>query len=133
MDKLFNWISIFAGICGGVISYAFGAFDNMIRVLIIIMVIDYVTGVIKGIYNKKLSSYIGWRGLLKKCSMLCVVVVANMTQLLLGNNIGIRDIVIMFYISNEALSVLENVAAVSDAVPEKLREILLQLREGEGS
>lgn len=129
MDKLFNWISIMSGIIFGVLSYIFGAFDIMIRVLLALMVIDYITGIIKGIYNRELSSYTGWRGLLKKCSTLCVVALANMAQLLLGDNVGIRDIVIVFYIANEGLSILENVAAVSAVIPESLKEVLLQLRE----
>ncbi len=129
MDKLFNWISVMSGIIFGVFSYIFGAFDIMIRVLLVLMVIDYITGIIKGIYNRELSSYTGWRGLLKKCSTLCVVALANMAQLLLGDNVGIRDIVIVFYIANEGLSILENVAAVSAVIPESLKEVLLQLRE----
>ena len=130
MENLFNRISVAAGIVLGALSYVFGAFDTMIRVLAVVMVIDYITGVIKGIYNKELSSYTGWRGIIKKCSTLCVVALANMAQLLLGGNVGIRDIVIVFYIANEGLSILENVAEVSTAVPEPLRKVLMQLRKG---
>lgn len=129
MDKLFNTVSVVIGIVGGFVSYAFGAFDLMLKILIAIMAIDYVTGIIKAAYNKELSSYTGWRGLLKKVATLCVVALAHLLQMLLGDNVGIRDIVIMFYIANEGLSVLENVSAVVPVIPEPLRDVLVQLRE----
>lgn len=130
MEKLFNVISIITAIAGGALSHVFGAFDMVLISLIILMAIDYLTGIIKGIYNKKLSSDIGWRGLLKKVSTLLVVALAHVVQHLLGDTVGIRDIVIMFYIANEGLSILENVAEVSTVIPEQLREVLMQLREG---
>ena len=129
MEKLFNTISIIIGIVGGMLSYIFGAFDIMLKVLVAIMIIDYITGIIKAVYNKQLSSYIGWRGLLKKVATLCVVALAHLLQLLLGDNVGIRDIVIMFYIANEGLSVIENVSAVVPVIPDKLKDVLMQLRE----
>ena len=130
MEKLFNTISVIVGIAGGMLSYMFGAFDVVLISLIILMAIDYVTGIVKGIYNKRLSSNAGWKGLLKKVMTLCVVALAHVVQHLLGDNVGLRDIVIMFYIANEGLSILENVAEVSTVIPEQLREVLMQLREG---
>ena len=130
MEKLFNIISIITAIAGGALSYMFGAFDVVLVSLIVLMAIDYITGLIKGIYNKKLSSNTGWHGLLKKVSTLCVVALAHVVQHLLGDSMGIRDIVIMFYVANEGLSILENVAEVSTVIPEQLREVLMQLREG---
>lgn len=130
MEKLFNWISILIGVAGGMITYVFGAFDAMLITLLVLMAVDYISGIIKGIYNKKLSSDIGWHGLLKKGATLCVVALAHMVQHLLGDTVGIRDIVIMFYVANEGLSILENVAEVSTVIPEQLREVLMQLREG---
>ena len=128
VEKLFNWISIIFALIGGLASNLFGAWDKLFGTFITIMMIDYVTGFIKGAYNKNLSSEIGWKGVLKKLATLCVVVIANAIQSLLGDNMAIRDIVMMFYISNEALSVLENVAAVSNVIPPELKDILLQLR-----
>ena len=129
MEKLFNVISIITAIAGGALSYMFGAFDVVLVSLIVLMAIDYITGLIKGIYNKKLSSNAGWHGLLKKVSTLCVVALAHVVQHLLGDSVAIRDIVIMFYVANEGLSILENVAEVSTVIPEQLREVLMQLRE----
>ncbi len=129
MEKLFNSISIAAGIIGGVLSYTFGVFDVVMVTLLVLMGVDYATGIIKAIYNKELSSYIGWRGLLKKVMTLCVVALSNTIEHLLGGGVAIRDIVIMFYAANEGLSIIENAAAVITVIPEPLKEVLMQLRE----
>lgn len=89
---------------------------------------DYITGWIKGIYEKNLSSEIGFRGILKKIVMFIVIAAAYNIQTLISSNIPVREVVIMFYIANEGLSLLEN-AAIFVPVPERLKDILLQLRD----
>ena len=131
MDKIFNAISVITGIVGGVVAFLFGAWDNLLCTLVVVMALDYVTGVIKGIYTKKLSSDIGFKGLLKKITILVIVSLAHVIQDLTGGNIAIREIVIMFYIVNEGISILENAAVILPKMPEKLKDILLQLRGDE--
>ena len=128
MDKIFNGISIITGLAGGLIASLFGAWDKILWALVVLMVLDYVMGVIKAIYKKELSSSVGFKGLLKKISILVIVALSNVIQELMGGNIAIREIVIMFYIANEGISILENVAAVSTKMPQALKDILLQLR-----
>ena len=82
---------------------------------------------IKAVYQKKVSSEIGYKGILKKICILVTVALANVIQSLVGTA-ALRETVIMFYIANEAISILENVAAVSQKMPEELKNILLQLR-----
>lgn len=130
MGKLFNWISIFWGIVGGFFSYWLGGWDTLLKTIVFLAITDYITGVIKGVYLKKLSSEIGFKGLLKKIVMFIVIAVAFVIQGLIGNTIPLREVVIMFYIANEGLSLLEN-AAVFVPVPDKLKSVLLQLRETE--
>ncbi len=132
MDKIFNVLSIAAGISGGIAAAIFGACDKLLWALMVIMALDYVTGVIKGVYTKRLSSNIGFKGLLKKVEILVIVSLASVIQEIIGENIAIREIVLMFYIANEGISILENVAAVSPGIPDKLKEIPLQLR-GDGN
>ena len=96
----------------------------------ILAVLDYITGCIKAIYNKLLSSEIGFKGLLKKIVMFIVIAVSYAIQGLMGGKVPLREVVIMFYIANEALSLLEN-AAEFTPVPDKLKEVLLQLRDKE--
>lgn len=128
MDKLFNWISILFGFIGGFFSYWLGGWDVMLKTIVFLAVVDYVTGVIKGVYLKELSSETGFKGLLKKIVMFIVIAVAYMIQQLIGGTVPLREVVIMFYIANEALSLLEN-AAIFVPIPDKLRGVLLQLRE----
>ena len=128
MEKLFNWISVVFGIVGGFLSYWLGGWDVLLRTIVFLAVVDYITGLIKGIYLKQLSSEIGFKGLLKKIVMFIVIAVAYVIQNLIGGKIPLREVVIMFYIANEALSLLEN-AAVFVPIPEKLKDVLLQLRD----
>ncbi|MGN0423509.1 MAG: holin family protein [Lachnospiraceae bacterium] len=129
-SKLFNQISIAVGVIGGFTAYYLGGWDNLIKTIVFMAVTDYILGWIKGIYQKQLSSEIGFKGLLKKIVMFIVIAVSYSIQSLVGDNIPLREVVIMFYICNEALSILEN-AAIFVPIPDKLREVLLQLRDKE--
>ena len=92
------------------------------------VVLDYLTGVIKAVYTKNVSSEVGFKGLIKKITILIIVALSNVLQQITGDNVAIREIVIMFYIANEGISVLENVAVIYPRMPQKLKDILLQLR-----
>ena len=127
MEKLFNVYSVVTAIVGGILTQIFGGFDVLLKVLLVMIVLDYITGIIKGIYNKRLSSEIGWKGLLKKIVTLIIVVMANVLQFAVGDTIPLREVVIMFYIANEGISLLENAADVIP-LPEQLKNTLLQLR-----
>lgn len=128
MDKVFNWISIVIGMAGGFLAYWLGGWDVLLKTIVFLAAVDYVTGIIKAVYTGVLSSEIGFRGLLKKIVMFIVIASAFSIQELMGNTVPLREIVIMFYIANEGLSLLEN-AAVFIPIPEGLKNVLLQLRE----
>ena len=128
MEKLFNWISVIGGVIGGFLAYWVGGWDALLKTIVCLAVLDYITGWIKAFYNKQLSSEIGFKGLLKKIVMFIVIAVSYAIQGLMGGKVPLREVVIMFYIANEALSLLEN-AAEFIPVPDKLKEVLLQLRD----
>ena len=128
MEKLFNWISIVFGMAGGFLTYWLGGWDVLLKTIVFLAIADYITGWIKGIYTKQLSSEIGFKGLLKKIVMFIVIAVSFVIQGLIGGTIPLREVVIMFYIANEGLSLLEN-AAVFTPIPDKLKNVLLQLRD----
>lgn len=128
MDKIFNWISIVFGAVGGFLAYLMGGWDALLKTIVFLAVLDYITGVIKGIYTRTLSSETGFKGLLKKIVMFIVIAVSFAIQVLIGGHVPLREVVIMFYICNEALSLLEN-AALFIPIPDKLKEVLLQLRD----
>lgn len=128
MEKIFNTISFVFGVIGGFIAKWLGGWDALLITIVALAVLDYVTGVIKGIYKKQLSSEIGYKGLLKKIVMFIVIAVAFIIQRLISDVIPLREVVIMFYVCNEALSLLEN-AAEFVPIPDKLKNTLLQLRD----
>lgn len=130
MEKIFNYISVITGTLGGLIVSILGGWDKLLMALLILMILDYVTGLIKAFYNKELSSEIGFKGLIKKVLILIVVAVSVVSQNMLGIT-AIREIVIMFFASNEALSILENAGAMGLPLPQKLEKALVQIRDKE--
>lgn len=119
----------FSAFLGAVMGYVFGDWDGFILALIIFIIIDYVTGVISAICNKKLSSSVGFHGILKKIFILLLVAVGNILDGVLGLGGVIRSAVIFFYIANEGISIIENAANIGLPVPEKIRDILEQLKK----
>ena len=113
---------------GGWLGYFLGGIDGMMIALIILMSLDYISGVMCAVIDKKLSSAIGFRGICKKVFILMLVGVANIVDLhVVGTGSALRGAVICFYMSNEALSLFENAAHIGLPVPEKLKDILAQL------
>ena len=127
-----NFINILLTTGGVVTGFLFGEWDGIIIALISFIVIDYITGVINAIVNHKLSSKRGFAGLLKKVVILLVVAVGHLIDVyVLGGGAVIRNAVIFFYISNEGISILENIVAIGVPVPERLVKILEQMGEEE--
>lgn len=123
----FTFSAVIAAIFGYVSKFL-GGFDSLLVTLIILIVVDYVTGVISAAYEKKLSSAIGYKGIIKKVIMLLVVGVAVALQRILPQGLPLREMTILFFIANEGLSVLENAAKVIP-LPKKLKNVLLQLKD----
>ncbi len=123
MEKLFNSISIAVGVIGGAAVRLTGGFDLMFRALLVMIALDYISGVIKAVHQRQLSSEIGFKGILRKITILLVVAAANIIQEALVGETAVREMVIMFYIANEGISLLENVSSISARIPEKLKNI----------
>ena len=128
MEKYFNNISIVFGLVGGFVCNFLGSWDLLLKSIVILMVLDYVTGLLKSIYNKKLSSEVGFKGIIKKIIIFIVIATAYIIQCLLGDEIPLREITILFFIANEGISWIEN-ASEFVPIPEKLKDILIQLRK----
>lgn len=112
----------------GLIIYLVGGFDNLFRALLIMMALDYITGVAKGFKNKNANSSRAYRGLKKKLIVLIIIVAATQMDTIL-QGVGIRTLVLMFYVATEFLSILENAAILGIPIPEKLKLALEQCRE----
>lgn len=126
--KEMNSTSIAFGVAAGFLTRIFGAWDTMLQTILLLCVIDYISGLMKAGYTKQLSSEIGWKGIVKKVAMFLVIALANIIQGVIGQSLPLREIVIMFFVANEGLSILEN-CAVMVPIPEKLRDMLLQIRD----
>jgi toxin secretion/phage lysis holin len=131
MEKIFNSISVCIGVTVGSFISLLGGYDAALKALVIVIILDYVTGILKAIYNKELSSQIGYKGIVKKVLVFVVVALANVVQVQMGVEL-IREIAIIFFATNEGLSILENASQMGLPIPQKIKDVLLQLR-GEGA
>jgi toxin secretion/phage lysis holin len=134
------WTSIqviFAGI-GGWLGWFLGGCDGLLYALIVFVVIDYITGVMCAIADKKLSSATGFKGICRKVLIFLLVGIAHILDVnIIGSGSVLRTAAVFFYISNEGVSIMENAAHLGLPVPVKLKEVLEQLhdraeKDGEG-
>lgn len=132
MKELVNTIQMIVTVMGGYIGYFLGGWDGFLYALVAFVVIDYITGLMVAVLEKRLSSEVGFRGIFKKVVLFSLVAVGHIVDSRLLQNEGvIRTAVIFFYLSNEGISILENTAKIGLPVPEKLKNVLAQLNKEE--
>ena len=132
IDLIWAKIQIAITAIGGWLGYFLGGLDGLMIALIVLMTLDYISGVICAIIDKKLSSAVGFKGVCKKVFILMLVGVAHIIDMhVVGTGSALRGAVICFYMSNEGLSLLENAAHIGLPIPDKLRDILAQLHDKE--
>ncbi|NST09243.1 phage holin family protein [Enterococcus faecalis] len=127
MERYHNTITMLLSIFGGIVVRLLGGLDQLLDVFLFLIIVDFITGWIKAIATKELSSRIGMLGIAKKVTMLFVVAVAVRVEKVVGNNLPIREMVLIFYIANEGLSFFENIATFIP-MPKKLKELFIQLK-----
>lgn len=124
--QIFNPLITFIG---SVLTYIFGGWDTCLTVLAWCMGLDYLTGVIGGLIQKNLNSHTSFVGILRKATIIIVLIVAVLLDRLLNGGTWVfRTLVCYFYIGNEAISLLENAAKIGIPIPQKLLNALEQLR-----
>lgn len=112
------------GIIGGALASIFGGWDAAIVTLLIFMGIDYVTGLmVAGIFHNSaksetgaLESRAGWKGLCRKGVTLLIVIIAHRLDLMLGTTV-IRDAVVIAFVANETISIVENAGLMGVPIP----------------
>ena len=115
---------------GAVIGFCFGEMTGLLKALIFMMAIDYVTGWIKAIYMHELSSAAGFKGIAKKIMILCLVSICHIIDVhVIGDKSIIMSAALMFYIGNEGISILENAVMIGIPVPDVLKKALKQLTD----
>lgn len=109
--------------------FLLGGVDVALNSLFVVMIIDYITGVASAIYNKELSSKVGYKGIIKKFTYLCVVALAVVIDNLTGQSGLVRSLVIYFFVGNDGISIIENLAEMNIKLPQKLIDALEQIKE----
>ena len=101
-------INFFSSTVLTTVVYYLGGLDAALKTLLVLMVLDYITGLCKAIANKEINSIIGAKGIIKKVGYLIIVAVSVLLDEVVGNTGAIRNIVIYFFVANEGISILEN-------------------------
>lgn len=128
MKEIWNWIQVVFATVGGWLGYVLGGLDGFLYALLAFVVIDYITGLMCAVLDKKLSSEVGFREIFKKVLIFSLVAVGHIVdQNVIGDGSVIRTAVIFFYLSNEGISILENTVHIGLPVPQKLKDVLEQL------
>lgn len=128
MNNILTVIKMIFSAIMSALSYLFGGFDGLLIALLFCIVADYITGVLAALYEKKLNSQVGFKGIIKKVVILIIVALAVEISTITGAE-SIRDLVICFYIANEGISILENAGRMDVPFLSKLKELLEQLKD----
>ena len=128
MDKIVN---IIVANIATVFVFIFGGLDIALQCLLIAIAIDYISGLIKAYESQSLSSKIGMRGIIKKVGLLAIVALSVVIDRITGNSGDIRTLVIYYFVANEGLSILENLAAAGVPIPEFVTKALKVIKNEE--
>lgn len=120
--------SIIAVVSTGLV-YLLGGFDVSLMALVIAIVLDYISGVLKAYVTKELSSRIGLKGIIKKVGVLLVVMLAVIIDNVTGGTGAIRTLVIYYFVANEGLSVIENLGQAGVPIPQSIKKALKALKK----
>ena len=105
--------------------YLLGGVDVALQCLLVMIILDYISGIASAIYNKNLDSKIGLKGILKKFMYLVIVCVSVIIDKIVGNTGVVRTLVIYFFVANDGLSIIENMGKMGIPLPKKI--VLIQL------
>lgn len=133
MSKLWNVLSGVFAVIGLWLGLFIGPVNGLLIALIVFVLTDYVTGFASAVVRKELSSSVGFKGLARKVLIFLIVGIANVLDVyVLGANAVLRTAVILFYMCNEGLSIIENAGEIGLPIPKKLKDVLAQLRKKSG-
>lgn len=114
-----------------IIGAILGGWDGLLSALVLFMVVEYLTQILIAVLNKKMSDEIGSGGIAKKVAVFSLVAMGNVIDILIFQNESIfRTVIISFYLSNEGLTILKNVEILGLPIPQILKDILEQLKDG---
>jgi toxin secretion/phage lysis holin len=130
MKEFWTSVQVVFTAIGGWLGWFLGGCDGLMYALIAFVVVDYITGIMCAIVDKKLSSAVGFKGICKKVLIFLLVGVANILDVnIIGSGSVLRTAAIFFYLSNEGVSLLENASHLGLPVPNAIKEVLQQLHD----
>jgi len=131
--QIWNALQAALAVIGGWLGWFFGGSDGFLYALIAFAAVDYLTGVMAAVVEKKVSSEVGFRGIFKKILIFMLVGIGHVIdgQVIGGGNV-LRTALIFFYLSNEGISILENACRIGLPIPQKLKDVFTQLRSKNG-
>lgn len=129
MSKIVTYGHRLLSVAAGVLTYFFGEWGPVMTVLLCVVVIDYITGIISAAVKGELCSKKGVTGILKKLFIFLIVALASLVDRLFPVNGAIKTTVCVFYIANEALSILENAGQINLPLPGALKSAIQKLKE----
>ena len=127
MAEIITEIKILISLVGGTIAGLLGGCDVVLKALICFVCVDYLTGTVRAIKERKLNSRTGFIGLLKKALIFAVILLAQVLDEVTGIG-ALRSVAALFYISNEGISITENLSLIGVKFPKRVKEVLEQLR-----
>ena len=126
MKEIIN--SIIAVICTSVV-YLLGGIDVALTCLLIAIVLDYISGMMKAYIRKEISSQVGFKGIIKKVGVLFIVMLSVLVDRVTGETGAIRTLVIYYFVANEGLSIIENLGQAGVPIPDSIKKALKALKK----
>ena len=123
-------LNIILNYLGKIISFFLGELDGLLYALVIFVILDYITGVCVAVQTKKLPSNIGAKGIAKKVAIFLMISVAHVAdQYLVESTDVLRSVTTLFYLSNEGISIFENVCKIGLPLPGRLKNLLEKFKD----
>jgi toxin secretion/phage lysis holin len=127
MATTWTWIKVALAQFGAFLGLWLGGLDSLLLTLIGFVVLDYISGVLRAIVEKRLSSRLGAKGIAKKIGIFLVIAAGHWIDQHLGLGSALRTAAIVFYLANEGISMVENLSAIGLPIPTKIKDALEQL------
>lgn len=122
-------MNVIVGIAGSAVTYLFGGWSAVLELLLILTVLDYLSGIAAATIEGKLSSSTGFKGIIKKMTIFAIVFVGHKLDAALALDNWLMNICSFFYISNECLSLIENAGRIGIPIPDQLIKAVEALKD----
>lgn len=109
--------------------FLLGDFDFLLKSILVLMLLDYITGICKAFIKNKMNSSIGAKGIIKKVGYLCIITISVVLDQILGTNGSLRTLIITSFIFNEMISIIENSSEMGIKIPDTLKNALEKLNQ----